>query len=291
MASTSIVTRDVLSAFAERIAVSLQRRPCELDLDEHRARIADLVTKVGVVDHYVLLGIQPLSPFSSVADGYEDLARIVSPSHSGRLGKDWLGTLEVLFERVTEAYLVLSDPDRRSAYDRLEQIDVNSAPRSETQVKEERREQAAALFARAQGCLRNADFHFAVELLKEATRLEPEAEYFALLGEAQSKNPNWLHHSLESYAKAIDLDFSQTPWMLRHAQILEEAGRLDEARERFDEVLSRQPNHPEAMAGLARVAGEVQTRKDESRSGAGKAALGIFDILLSLVGLRRNSGS
>jgi tetratricopeptide (TPR) repeat protein len=286
----SLVSREVLAAFAERIKGSLARKPLDVPVDQHRERLAMLLASFGSSHHYALLGIDPSAGTAAIADAYEDLARMVLPQHAERQGlEDLRGTLELLFERATEAYLVLSNPDRRSRYDLLEQIDTANVPRTDAEVKAERHEQAAALFARAQGCMRSADYHFAVELLKEATRLEPEPESFALLAEAQSKNPNWLKHSIESWAKAIELDFSQTPWMLRHAQVLEEAGRLDEALARFEEVLTRQPGHPEAVAGAARVK-DLKSGKVTDPN-APPPGPGLLDTVLSWFGLKREGSS
>lgn len=283
MASATLVTRDIIAAFSERIVASLLRRPLELEASEHRERIGVLVGQVGSLNHYQLLEIDVVATAAAVADGYENLARVVSPVHAGRLGlENCRGTLELLFERATEAYLVLSDPDRRAAYDRIEGIDL-AVPRSEAELAEERRTQAAALHTRAQGCMRAADFHFAVELLKEATRLDSQAEYHALLGEAQSKNPHWNKHAIESYAKAVSLDFSQTPWMLRHAQLLEVEGRFEESRKRFEEVLERQPDHPEALAGVARIA----SGGAEPSAKPGEPGRGLLDTVLGWFGLRR----
>lgn len=284
MSKDVLTTRGVLAAFGERIVESLRRRPLTLEPSAHRARIAALIGKAGGSDHYEFLGLDPAATADGIAQAYEELAREVSPTHAERLGiSEQCAMFELLFERATEAYLVLSDPDRRRAYDRLEGFDRPHA-KSEAELVEERQDHAAALYARAQGCLRAADFHFAVELLKEAARLDPRADFYALLGEAYAKNPKWLHHAEEALAHAVSRDASQVAWVLRLAQVREELGRTAEAREGFLEVLTRQPSNPEAGAGLARLDGG-QGRSENP----GPGGPSLIDRLLALLGLRRST--
>ena len=56
-------------------------------------------------------------------------------------------------------------------------------------------------YRRAIKCLSEMDYSLAVDLLKEASRLDPKPEYFARLGSVQAKNRHWHRHALESYRR------------------------------------------------------------------------------------------
>jgi Flp pilus assembly protein TadD len=82
------------------------------------------------------------------------------------------------------------------------------------------------------------------------------------LGEAQSRNPNWLHHAVESFETALRLSPREAGYRVRLAQLLEERGRIDEAAAQYREALDSVPGHPEAEQGLARLAPRTEAAKD-----------------------------
>src|SRR6185369_6686467 len=113
------LSEEELRLFSDRIAASLAQRPVYLAVPVHRERVAELLRQVGEASFYDLLGVDPAAPALKVHEGYERTARLVHAAHAERLGLAGReGVLEVLFERVTEAYLTLSNPDRRKRYDR-----------------------------------------------------------------------------------------------------------------------------------------------------------------------------
>jgi hypothetical protein len=204
--SLHCVSREELALFSERIGRSLAERPLEIDLAEHREEVAALLREVGGASFYQLLAVGPTSSPQSVHEGYERVARLVHPSHAPQLGLEGReGVLEVLFERATAAYVTLSHPGRRRDYDR--ELGPDAWPESTTgrSRAEENRARARGYFARASAYLAKDEFHFAIELLREAVRIDPQAKYYALLGDLQTRNPNWLRHAVESYARALEI--------------------------------------------------------------------------------------
>jgi curved DNA-binding protein CbpA len=195
-----------LRLFAERIERSLRERPLDLDAGDHSRRVAALLREIGSLSHYQLLAVGASASQPEVHEGYERTARLVHPTHATRLGLDGReGVLEVLFERATQAYLVLSQPERRKLYDReLDPEAWSRAPGSKSRA-DELRERARSYYIRAQALAASEEYHFVVELLRDAVRFDPRAEYYALLGEAQAMNVRWLHHAAESYRKALEL--------------------------------------------------------------------------------------
>jgi len=189
-----------LSLFSDRIAATLVTRPLDIAVASHRERVADLMRRMGDATLYELLGIDPTSPVIKVHEGYERCARLVHPDNAERLdlmGRE--GVLQVLFERVTEAYLTLSDPDRRKSYDREQPIFRTPEAPAVSRADEARR-----LFEKARILASGDQLHSAIELLREAVRTTPKADYLALLGMLETRNPRWLHHAEEHLRRAIE---------------------------------------------------------------------------------------
>jgi hypothetical protein len=200
------VTPHELALFSERIGRSLAERPLEVGVPEHRERVAALVRDVGGASFYQLLAVGPTATPEQVHEAYERIARLVHPTHAPYLGLQGReGVLEVLFERATAAYVTLSHPGRRRDYDR----DIGPAGWSDATPgksrAEENRDRARSYFNRATTFLAKEEYHFAVELLKEAVRIDPQAKYYVTLAEAQTKNRHWLRHAADSYVKALEL--------------------------------------------------------------------------------------
>jgi tetratricopeptide (TPR) repeat protein len=191
--------------FATRIAKSLAEQPLTIDPSAHRERVAGLLRQMGGLSHYDLLAIGPTAPAPEIHQAYERLARLVHPDNAARLG---LGgkesVLEVLFERATQAYLILSHPERRKDYDRELGPETTRGGQAPTRA-EANRNRARQLFTRASALAASEEYHFATELAREATRIDPRAEYFALLGDLLAKNERWRLQAVECYTRALAL--------------------------------------------------------------------------------------
>jgi curved DNA-binding protein CbpA len=252
-----VPTRELISPalyerFRGRIADDLAERPLALPVEEHRVEVARRLQGVGAADAYEILGLGPEARDEEVTRAYTELARRVHPDHAGQLHLPE-PLLRLLFEHATRAYLTLSDPERRQRYDREHRRTLPPPPRSEEELLAVRREMARKSFARAQSLMRSEQFHYVVELLREAVRWDPRPEVYALLADAQSRNPHWRAAAVENLREAVRLAPREVAYRLRLAQVLEEAERSKESQAEYEAVLSRFPNHPEALAGLERL--------------------------------------
>lgn len=262
--SNEILSPKVLEQFYDRIAETLRSDPLDLAPEAHRAKIADLLSRLGTMDFYQLLNIDPRASEDDIFAAYSALARVVHPSHAGHLGLEGKEVASrVIFEKATEAYLTLSDPRRRASYNTVAGVHVQVAVDRE-QREEEKKSIAAQNFRRAASCLSQMDFSLAVDLLKEATRMDPQPEYFARLGLAQSKNPNWHRHALESYRRAVELAPRDAGIRTGYGGILEEMQRTGEAREQYREALKLMPDHQEARKALERLGGSLPSLDGKS---------------------------
>jgi hypothetical protein len=226
------VSDQELVLFSDRIGRSLAERPLEINVTEHRERVAGLLREVGGASFYQLLGVGAAASPERVHEGYERLARLVHPIHAPYLGLEGReGVLEVLFERATAAYITLSHPGRRRDYDSEmgpEGWTENPDPRHRG---EENRDRARGHYNRAVAFAAKEDFHFAIELLRDAVRLDPQAKYYLLLAELQTKNELWLRHAADSYERVLELGGPE-------AQVEEALARV---RRRMEEIAAGAP--------------------------------------------------
>jgi len=263
-----LATVEVLARFQERVRRDLAAKPFDLDPDEHRRRLAEFLVRCGRDTYYELLEVPTGADESTVHSAYLRVAREVHPDHADRLGLGGRqGVVEVLFERATEAYLVLCDPHRRSEYDRWAAVE---AGRTAEERLEEARELTRGLVKQAAGLAHREDYHFALEILRQAVRTDPQSDAaWALLGEVQAQNPKWLHMAGDSLRRAMELAPDHLEHRYALAEVEEKRGRREAALRLYEQILERLPGHPAATEARDRLAGEIRAEQKESGRGAG----------------------
>ena len=236
--------------FLRRIEGELARKPLRINSDDHRRKVIELLRNVGVFNHYELLAVGRHQDEQAIHQAYVAVASLAHPSHAEKLG---LGVktaaLDLLFEAATEAYLVLSHPDRRRAYDRELSPEVGGGPASE----ERRREKAAIardMFGRARRLVMEHEFQQVVELMQQAVQLDPKAEYYALLGKVQRRNPQWKAGAVASFRDAVRCRPDDAELRFSFAQILEEMGDRKQAGVQYRAALELRPNDVKLQEAL-----------------------------------------
>jgi hypothetical protein len=203
-------TDEELRLFLDRVGRRLADLPPNLDPEAHRQRVAGMLRDVGEANFYNLLNIPSTARAQEVHEAYDQIARLVHPANAGRLGLAGReGVLEMLFERLTLAYLTLIQTDRRKAYDRdLDPGAWGAAAfgSGSEQRREEVRGVAQGYYQRAMELVARHDYHLAIELLQQAVRADDSRpEYCALLGTLQAKNSRWLRVAAENLERAVKL--------------------------------------------------------------------------------------
>lgn len=261
----ALVPADVLIRLADRVERELALRPFDREPEVHRAQLADLLARAGGLTHYELLGLGEEATGDQVYEAYERLARWVHPSHVERLelaGRE--GALWLLFERATDAYLTLSNPERRRRYEA--KMGAGHDPTPSRAVRERESERLArGYYQRAIVLLETEEYHFAVELLRQAVQADPQPQYYLRLAEAQAKNPNWVRQAIDSYRRVIELGGDEPMVRTTLGNLLETMGQVDEARREYQAALAGMPADPEALAGLARIGGAAKSERKRRR--------------------------
>ena len=142
---------------------------------------------------------------------------------------------------------------------------------------------AAEKYRLAANFANREDYFSAVQLLEQAVEIDPQPQYYALLGECQENNPRWVQRALASYSEAVQLSRSDPELRTRLAGCYEKLGRTDRAKEEYEAALERMPGFPDAVAGLQRL-------KKKPDRGEGAAGGGWLENLLSRLGGSGGSG-
>ncbi|HVS00960.1 MAG TPA: DnaJ domain-containing protein [Thermoanaerobaculia bacterium] len=246
------VTPEELRLFTDRIARSLRERPLDVPPTPHKERVADFLRRAGEASHYELLGIELVASAREVHDGFERVARLLHPDNASRIGLPGReGVLEVLFERAVQAYLTLSHPDSRKAYDRELSPKTRAALISAISPSEDAaRDLARRNYEKASALAMSEEYHFAIELMQQAVRSDPRGEYYALLGRLQAKNPQWLGEAASSLKRAMELGArdSDLPAALKEVKLRIESGDAqappDSMQEGTIEVVEEDEDEP-----------------------------------------------
>jgi curved DNA-binding protein CbpA len=245
---------ELVARLSERVAKGLAERPLELDRDTYREVITDLIARHGGLDHYELLAVSSDASVETIHAAFERLARTVHPFNAARFeitGSE--PALRVLFERATLAWEVLSDPERRHAYNERQLIDLSSTAPSGERREAERRAIARGQFERALVYANAGDLHSAIQLLEQAVQVDPRADYWATLARLQARNPSWLRRALGSYKHAVQLDPANAELRLAYGNLFEQLDEPERARVQYNAALRASPDLQEAADRLQAV--------------------------------------
>jgi Flp pilus assembly protein TadD len=257
----------LLQSLSNRFARNLKEEPLALSQEEFRARVATLVAGVGAMDHYELLGVDTSASVEVVQSKYELLARQVHPANEAAYKLTGLKSmLDLLFERATQGYLVLSDPERRRQYNLSQAIDLSSSSVTGAERDVESKDLARQYFDQAQALVARGDFHYAIELLQLAAKLDRRAEYLLALARAEYKNPKWLDRAVDTCRAALELEPHNAEVRFLLGEIYEQQGDFDRARAQYTAATREDPNHFQAGAKLRNL---ISNRKERPESDTG----------------------
>gem|GEM_PF-5726484 len=254
-ASAAQPARDPLAErLGARVARRLAREAPRISADEQRSAIAALWRRLDTLDHYTLLAVPRDADASAITDGFNRLAMRVHPDNAARLGlpaNDAM--LSTLFERAVDAYRTLIDPQLRWAYHQLSGAAQPAEKVDATQRQQEKGALAAEHVRRALRDLEQQEVSCAVDLLKEAARLDPSPDTWALLARAQARNPGWRRYAAQSWREVLRL---RPDWAEAHrclATVLEAMGDARGAAEHYRKTLALVPGDAEAQGALVRL--------------------------------------
>ncbi|MFO0687355.1 MAG: DnaJ domain-containing protein [Myxococcota bacterium] len=159
--------------------------PAALDRETEALRedIERLAAGLAKLDHYAVLGLDASASAAEIKKAYFKAAKRYHPDSLARKGLAGLEDKAArVFGRVSEAFEILSDPDKKAAYDR--------GTSGEPEIDTARLAQAETSFRKGEILLKMGNFQGALEYLQPAVELWPdEPAYRSALGWALYKQP------------------------------------------------------------------------------------------------------
>src|SRR5262245_14790946 len=196
-----------------------RRAPDAHALANLRAEIDRRFESLADLDHYALLGVARRAEAAAIKGAYHRGAKTYHPDALARAGLDAeaLQRANRVFIEIGKAHAVLSDPERRSAYDASlddggETLDADRLANAETNYR------------KGEILLRQGNFRGAVDYLRAAVELWPDgAAYQSALGWALlKKTPPEPQAAREHLERAAALDTRDPVVLSRLAAVLRE---------------------------------------------------------------------
>ena len=267
----------LVKKFEESIGDSLDKEPLELDSEQHRELLGNLLSRMGEMTYFEMLAVTAQSSDEDIHKAYFELGRMVHPSHASNLGLSGReGAFRVLFELATDAYLTLNDPIRKLEY--VKEMGPSGQGLSEGLSgdlrNQEKQEMARLHYEKALALADRQDFHAAIQLLEQAVKVDPKIEYLTLLGDCQSENPQWLDRAAFSYQWALQVRPGDPFLYSRLGRVHERRGAKSDARRAYESALTAAPDMESARAGFWRLGGGVQVEEKLTLVGRLRKLLG-----------------
>ncbi len=258
--------------FLSRIRLELESRPPTLSPEQHRTWLADMLRNVGGWNSYEILGLDRHSDEPAIHRSFVNAACLAHPDNGSKLSLEGReAALDLIFDKVTEAYLQLSHPDRRRQYDHELGPEVRQALSEERQ--EEKSGVAREMYSRAKFLYMQEDFQGVLDLMQQAVILDSQAEYYKLLGEVQRRNPEWKRGAVESFREAVRLRPEDAKLRLSFGQVLEESGDERQAMVQYRAALELRPDLEDAQEALADLEDpKGKKRKKQEKQARAKAS-------------------
>jgi hypothetical protein len=235
----------------QRILKSRGGRPRPLDAEEAEKLshvFAEVRASLEPLDAYGVLGVAPGATVEQIRSGYARASRSLDPARwlEGRRAPWLLREAERNHLRAVRALHILTNPESREAYD-VWRADPES---DRVQVWQEGRAKAALAAAATESHPSlPVDAYF-----PRGAGSDPEIDAERAYRRAQA-DPTTVEEALRTLEEALQAD-PQSAWIRRRwAQLLEVAGRVEEARPAFESALALDPNDPELRAAVQRHGG------------------------------------
>lgn len=227
---------DARSAVREAVSAPRAAQPAtEAPPEQVVTRQSILLAHAAMVNqtHYELLGISRTASVRDIKRAYFHLAKAYHPDrHFDQTMADLKPTLEALFTRIHDAYNTLTDPAKRSEYDRI----MAAAPATGEEFVEKRAEEyqenyrekaarAAVQFDFGMQEFRIGNYWGAEEKFAWACRMDPiKALYFFYHGLCLANMPRRRHEAEERLQKAIELDATKVEYHIELSNLYLKSG-------------------------------------------------------------------
>ncbi len=193
-------------------------------------------------DYYAVLGVPHNATTVQIRERFLQLAR---ERHPDRFKGDDKSRAEAAFQAITEAYNVLSDPDRRRQHDR-------ERARPVVMEREAEPTSAARVYVRRGiRAYKQKNYLEAAENFDRATRENPaDPQAWHHLALACSHRKAWLSRALAAVAKACELAPMEASYLKLAGRLAARAGMHSRAEKYYRQALDWGGEDPQVEAAL-----------------------------------------
>jgi curved DNA-binding protein CbpA len=205
-------------------------------------------------DYYSTLEIWPTASVDEIKRNYFRLAKLYHPDAAGDTPEN-----RERFKNINEAYGVLSDPQKRAAYD--DSLRSNKSSKDGGTINESDRRSANLSFQQGKEAMRGGRFDKAALLFKAASKYDPtNPAYFSWYGFCLGILNTRLHEARDACRKAIQMEYYNADYHANLGFVYFKAGLKQVAVKHFKEALKWDPENPIANKYLS-LSGE-DVKKD-----------------------------
>ncbi len=241
--------------------------PAEL---AERRNILELADQVTSMDHYRALNLSPEATRLDLRTTWELLGKRYDPERASEPHlRDLRPQLQLIRERMEEAFDVLIDPVSRERYDRVmhalrtgrSALDGDLHERRAEAAEQARRELVEANVERAREFLRQGEIYQAIQLLEQVCELEPTPERLLELARLLVRNPLWAQRALRILKQAIEArpDFADA-W-IELAEFWRRRGNRERQRKSLERALASEPDNERAQIMYRQLIGERELER------------------------------
>lgn len=203
-------------------------------------------------DFYAILGLARDATAEQIRGRFRELVR---DRHPDRFQGDDRLAAEAEFQSITEAFNVLSSPERRRQHD-SELARPQAAAGSEQQRLARFHVEAANAF------LRGGNFYGAIESYEQVVRLDPKNhQAWYQLARALSQQRSYRDRAIAAAAKAADLNPMNADYLKLAGRLHAEAGLLDRAERYYNGARTWGGDDPVVEKALEELQGRMRRTK------------------------------
>lgn len=207
-------------------------------------------------DYYAILAVSRNATTEQIRDKFRELARVRHPDRHQGAARE---RAEIEFQELTEAFNVLSNPERRRQHD-LELVRPEAGGEGDHQRLARFHMEAGIQF------YRDGNYFQAAESFERATQAEPRnAQAWHHLAQAYAQHNRYLARSLPAIERACELAPMNPAYLKLAGRLHALAGQLEKAERYYNEAVAWGGEDPVVAKAL-----------EELRKGSRKGWGGLF---------------
>jgi hypothetical protein len=250
---------------------SVQSSPESTSDDLERREINHLFGAFQQKDHWEVLGIERGANARAIKRAFHEMARKHHPDQFSKITDPELQEkISFVFTRIGEAFETLTSQAKAEGYKKLaekeeqyeenqktwggpgRQVKFEELEKAEKDKQRQRKREPAegkALFLRAKKAYELEDYWSSIQLCQQAIEIVgDQADFYHLLGLAQSENPKWRLDAERNFKIATNLDPWKSKYLSALGNLYLSAGMTLRAKKIFEQATAIDPafNPPES---------------------------------------------